>query len=371
MDSRMRRMLVCLTAGIILAMGGLAQAGLTNGLVAYYPLEDASGLTATDEVGGNDGVLAGQFDGDNGWTTGKIGGGLEFKRYSRDNPYPDTTNIGWIDANDLLETVNPTTGVLNDTDSYTFSAWAEWAPKLGGDSNWGYAIWGANTAAGDNGNVIRIGASRNADGVFARTDHTFGAETVDWTDEAEPWHLVTLAFDPNGNADWYVDGSLVVSKDDDPGLDREKAWSLATLFHFGMEMEGNSATDGWSGKLDELAIWNRELSAQEISDLYNNGDGVSLLDSAPTGDANGDDVVDAADYIALKRNMGMPSGAVLADGDFNEDGDVDWDDLQILIGDYASGNEAPGAMTPEPATIFIMLAAGLPALLKRRRLVTK
>jgi len=363
-------MLVCLAAGIVLAMGGLAQAALTNGLVAYYPLEATSGLTATDEVGGNDGTLAGQFDGDNGWTTGKIGGGLEFKRYGRDNPYPDTTNIGWIDANDLLETVNPTTGVLNDTDSYTFSAWAEWAPKLGGDSNWGYAIWGANTAVGDNGNVIRIGANKTADGVFTRTDHTFGANTVDWTDEA--WHLLTLAFDPNGNgnADWYVDGSLVVSKDDDPGLDREKAWSTATLFHFGMEMEGNQATDGWSGKLDELAIWNRELSAQEISDLYNDGDGVSLLDTGLLGDADENGVVNAADYMTVKGNMGQSVGGVAADGDFNDNGTVDYADLQTLI-DGINGQPGNGPafsdVVPEPATLFVLMAAGLPALLKRRQ----
>ncbi|NMA44256.1 MAG: LamG domain-containing protein, partial [Candidatus Diapherotrites archaeon] len=31
------------------------------------------------------------------------------------------------------------------------------------------------------------------------------------------------------------------------------------------------------GNIDEVAIWNRALSAEEISALYNNGEGLSLI----------------------------------------------------------------------------------------------
>jgi len=83
------------------------------------------------------------------------------------------------------------------------------------------------------------------------------------------------------------------------------------------------------------------------------------------GDANGDVVVDAADYITVKRNFGMTTGATLKNGDFNGDGDVDWDDLQTLMshfGDRSSGS----APAPEPATLGL-LAIGALALLRRRR----
>jgi len=83
------------------------------------------------------------------------------------------------------------------------------------------------------------------------------------------------------------------------------------------------------------------------------------------GDADADGDVDGADYVALKSHMGMTSGATLSDGDFDSDSDVDWYDLQILLTAYNAGTEAD--TIPEPATLFIMLAAGLPALLKRRR----
>jgi len=94
---------------------------------------------------------------------------------------------------------------------------------------------------------------------------------------------------------------------------------------------------------------------------------LSLVTGALAGlpDADGNGVVNAADYIALKRHMGTPSGATLAMGDFDGDDDVDFDDLQVLIDNYdATSASSP---VPEPATLFVMMAAGLPALLKRRQ----
>jgi len=89
-------------------------------------------------------------------------------------------------------------------------------------------------------------------------------------------------------------------------------------------------------------------------------------------DADGDGVVGAADYIALKTNFGTASGATWEQGDFDGDGDVDLDDKAILEFSYGEGPigtaaPAPPGNVPEPATLFVMMVAGLPALLKRRR----
>ena len=49
--------------------------GTTNGLVAYWAMDDGSGTTASDSSGlGNNGVVNGGAT----WTTGKVGGGIEF-----------------------------------------------------------------------------------------------------------------------------------------------------------------------------------------------------------------------------------------------------------------------------------------------------
>ena len=88
-------------------------------------------------------------------------------------------------------------------------------------------------------------------------------------------------------------------------------------------------------------------------------------------DADGDGVVGAADYITLKRNFGTESGATWEQGDFDGDGDVDLDDMAMLQSSYGLGIDTTAAAqsnaVPEPATLFVILTAGLPALLKRRR----
>lgn len=84
------------------------------------------------------------------------------------------------------------------------------------------------------------------------------------------------------------------------------------------------------------------------------------------GDTNLDGVVDVADYMAIKRNFGMASGAAPADGDVNNDGAVDWYDLQILQDHFGEGT-LNASKIPEPATMMLLLTAGLPVLLRRRQ----
>ena len=103
-------------------------------------------------------------------------------------------------------------------------------------------------------------------------------------------------------------------------------------------------------------------------------DVLGLETSVLVADADGDGDVDAADYIMVKTNFGGPPavdagpGGDIADGSGNPgtNGVVDWYDLQLLQANYSPEAE-DGAMIPEPASLLILMAAGLPALLKRRR----
>lgn len=88
------------------------------------------------------------------------------------------------------------------------------------------------------------------------------------------------------------------------------------------------------------------------------------------GDTNGDGVVDAADYFALKMYMGVNSGATWEQGDFNHDGGVDQADLALLEANF--GRQAAGspASVPEPGSLVLLCCAALAAIgrpLRHRR----
>jgi autotransporter-associated beta strand protein len=83
------------------------------------------------------------------------------------------------------------------------------------------------------------------------------------------------------------------------------------------------------------------------------------------GDTNNDKVVDAFDFITLKKNFGGGVGGNYTVGNFDDAGTVDWADLNTLTNGMA-GTGSTSAVTPEPATLGL-LAIGALALLRRRR----
>jgi hypothetical protein len=97
---------------------------------------------------------------------------------------------------------------------------------------------------------------------------------------------------------------------------------------------------------------------------FDYGTGVlSVILGVVPGDTNSDNVVDAADFINLKKNFGKSGG--VAQGDFNASGTVDWTDLSTLMSNMGPAGGAP-ATTPEPATLGL-LAIGALAVIRRRR----
>jgi autotransporter-associated beta strand protein len=104
--------------------------------------------------------------------------------------------------------------------------------------------------------------------------------------------------------------------------------------------------------------------------VFNYANGMLSIDVAfLPGDTNGDKIVDAADFITLKKNFGTASGATWEMGNFSDPygttGTVDWADLNILTNAMA-GTGGSQAVTPEPATLGL-LAIGALAVLRKRR----
>lgn len=88
------------------------------------------------------------------------------------------------------------------------------------------------------------------------------------------------------------------------------------------------------------------------------------------GDVNLDGVVDQTDADIFRAHYATGGGKTWLEGDFNANGEVDFDDAWRLLGNYV-GQAPPGGMmsylTPEPATMAIVMLGGVAMLTRRRR----
>lgn len=80
------------------------------------------------------------------------------------------------------------------------------------------------------------------------------------------WHHVVLRYDRDGDLTLYIDGVLDGNSSDISGAAAENA--AGTAYFLGVESDGDYPL---SGKVDEVAVWNRLLSEQEVVELYQRG----------------------------------------------------------------------------------------------------
>jgi len=86
------------------------------------------------------------------------------------------------------------------------------------------------------------------------------------------------------------------------------------------------------------------------------------------GDANGDGLVNIADFFALQNNFNMPGNISM--GDFNEDGTTNIADFFLMQNNFDSTGAglsgSPSFSTPEPGSAVLLVLGGLGWLVQRR-----
>lgn len=199
------------------------------GLVGYWPFNEGAG-TKVEDLSGNRNT--GDFNNTPQWTTGISGRALSF----------DTSNYVRI----------PNTAALNPTNAITVSVWI-------------YALdWGDNhriLQKGETDNQIRL----LKEGADFRFD-LFGVSGSAFVSSQDPsinqWHHIVGTYD-GATIALYMDGALL---DSSPETGSIAVTSDDLLI--GTKATGAPPGDHFNGKIDEVRIYNRGLTASEVRDLY-------------------------------------------------------------------------------------------------------
>jgi hypothetical protein len=86
---------------------------------------------------------------------------------------------------------------------------------------------------------------------------------------ANTWYHVVFTFDGSATGKFYVNGTIVGSGGT---YHNNNAWTGA--LKLGVNSAGNA--EFYSGNLDEVYIWSRELTAGEVTSLWNGGSGLTF-----------------------------------------------------------------------------------------------
>ncbi|MEV5703798.1 LamG-like jellyroll fold domain-containing protein [Actinoallomurus sp. NPDC052274] len=225
---------------LIKASGSVGQGGGqsfppgTPGLdgVSFYPLDEGAGTVAKDTVGTHDATLV------NGpaWTAGHSGSALQF---NGSNQFADTG-----------------AAILDTTGNYSVSAWV----KL--DRRGGFAT--AVSQDGDTNSAFYLQYS-GADDRFAFSFAGVRALAPTAPETGRWYHLVGVRDAATGSLTLYVDGQKAGSAAACLG-DRSTGHTV-----IGRGRYGGNPVDYWTGAIDQVHVFDRALSADDVAKLYQSG----------------------------------------------------------------------------------------------------
>jgi hypothetical protein len=223
---------------------------LLNGLLACWEFNETSGTTVYDETG--------NYNGTNQGATINQSGKID-KAYDFDG-VDDHVNVGNTLTNGLI--------------AITVSAWVYGHPTKGeyfmilgkNKSTWTHPYYEISFR-------IRLDRGYTNYEMFIGGDAAYQGLTVDNSYKANTWQHVVFTWD--GNTKYfkaYIDGSFAAEELDINNISQMSSNTTDLIIgYYGGAYQ--STFKNWEGLIDQVAIWNRALTQQEISDLYNNGNG--------------------------------------------------------------------------------------------------
>ncbi|MCK4342411.1 MAG: LamG domain-containing protein [Phycisphaerae bacterium] len=218
--------------GLALAAASSAAADLNDGLVGYWSFDEGEGGTAYDYSGhGNHGTIQGAS-----WTSGISGSALDFH--------------GWDDYAKVLDSASLR---FDDTRAFTLVAWVQRRDYFGRQVE--YVVNKGIDSIHEEGYALIPGARVK----FAVGDGTNRYYVSGYSIGFDDWHHVAGVWD-HGTMRLYIDGVDEASAD----VSITIAYTSTSLYIGNNYWEDH----GFRGLIDEVRIYERALSEDEVLDLY-------------------------------------------------------------------------------------------------------
>lgn len=227
------------------------QLNLASGLLSYWKFNENTGTAVSDTRGANSGILSSNT----AWIDpGKISSGIKF---NGTNTHVD------LGGNTSLKQLSRSAFTAGAWISNTQSTGTTGAiiGNLGSNTGWRLSV-------SDNKLVALLYIS---DSTYQRTNSNITL--------TPGWHYVTLTWDgtAGGKVKIYVDGQTNDTEQNQGSVGAGPGSNSNTY----IGVAPDSLSLRFKGSIDEVALWTRVLSANEITALYNDGQG-QAVDSAPS-----------------------------------------------------------------------------------------
>jgi len=213
--------------------------------IGYWGFDETTGTNVSNSIKADEfGTL--NTTGSNVWTTGIINNGIDLNTTT----YMNVTNITKMPSGNqnwsVSVWVNPDTW---DTGNPTIIKWGSETPAIGGDYCKLYFTSDGNGQVG-----INCFGTKN---LVSATSDLSGS-----------WHHIVGVYNENRNVSIYLDGFINASAILDGDLVVEGGKSIYVGRYI------TASLGMFDGQIDELGIWNRTLSSDEVIELYNSGAGL-------------------------------------------------------------------------------------------------
>ena len=240
-------------------MGCLASVAVLSVTASAADLADLQGYWSFD----NDANL-GEDSGPNGNQLTPLAGGTP--TFFAGGKFGGAVDFDGPGSNDPLTSAAFPTGIPTGDNSYSVYAWAN--PDDNNPGGGGIISWGNNS--NNEKNATRLAGTNGYRHYWWSNDLDTGDVGSNQLtgDPPDGWHQEAVTSDAATDAQiFYVDGVVEASRTA-TGLN-----SQATNFFI-----GRAADDGenFNGKLDDVAVFSDVLTPEQITALYNNGDGLSV-----------------------------------------------------------------------------------------------